>query len=158
MIKGSNHISEQIHVLNILQKNFILEQLSKIELNEIQARTINYVFTYPGVIQRDLAQYLGKQNATITNILKILEKKKYITRKITVGNERQKELYITEEGKKLAHFIQKIFLDLENVILNSLHDSEIDSLKEGLKKVSDNLKQSMDVETPLDDRVLYAEQ
>jgi len=142
MIKGSNHVSEQIHLVHILQKNYIHVQLSKIDLNEIQARTINYVLTYPGAIQRELAQYLGKQNATITNVLKILEKKKYIKREITVGNERQKQLYLTEDGEKLAALIQKIFLDLEKVVLSSLLDSEINNLKDGLKKVSETLKQN----------------
>ncbi|AZN43502.1 MarR family transcriptional regulator [Paenibacillus albus] len=140
MIKGTNTISEQIHLVQILQKTYILKQLKKLELNEIQARTLNYIYTHPGSIQRDLAQYLGKKDATITNILKNLENDKYIKREITVGNERQKQLYMTEDGKKLADLIQKVFLDLENVILNSLCDSEINSLKDGLKKVSDILK------------------
>ncbi|QHT58587.1 winged helix-turn-helix transcriptional regulator [Paenibacillus lycopersici] len=140
MIKGTNSISEQIHLLHILQKHYIHKQLSKIELNEIQARTLNYVLTYPGVIQRDLAQYLGKQNATITNILKILEKRKYIKREITAGNERQKELYITEDGKRQAEFIQHIFSDLEDIISGALHDLEKSNVKDGLKKISDHLK------------------
>ncbi|TBL77396.1 MarR family winged helix-turn-helix transcriptional regulator [Paenibacillus thalictri] len=142
MIKGANHISEQIHFVSILQKSYIQKQLSKIELNEIQARTINYILTHPGTIQRDLAQYLGKQDATITNILKNLEKGKYITRKITVGNERQKQLYLTEGGEKLAELIQNIFFDLEKVILSSLSNSEINNLMNGLKKVSHDLEQN----------------
>ena len=44
MIKGTNNISEQIYVLNILQKTYIHERLRKTGINEIQARTINYVF------------------------------------------------------------------------------------------------------------------
>ena len=140
MIKGTNNISEQIYVLNILQKTYIHERLRKTGINEIQARTINYVFTYPGVIQKDLAQYLGKQNATITNILKLLEKKNYIKREIPASNERQKKLYITEDGEKLVALIEKIFLDLENVILSSLYDLEIKNLKVGLKKISENIK------------------
>jgi DNA-binding MarR family transcriptional regulator len=96
------------------------------------------VFTYPGHIQKDLAQYLGKQDATITNILKLLEKKNYIKREIPDGNERQKKLYLTEDGKKLVELIQKIFLDLENVIVSSLLDSEIKNIKDGLKKISKN--------------------
>jgi MarR family transcriptional repressor of mepA len=141
MIKGTNNISEQIHLLNILQQAYIHDHLRKIGLNEIQARTINYVFTYPGNIQKDLAQYLGKQNATVTNILKLLEKKNYIKREIPDRNERQKKLYVTADGEALIALIQKIFLDLENVILSSLHDSEIKDIKDGLKKIGENLSE-----------------
>lgn len=140
MIKGTNNISEQIYQLSILQQTFVHEQLKKLGLNEMQARTIYYVFTYPGAIQKDLAQYLGKQDATITNILKLLEKSNYIKREIPADNERQKKLYLTENGEKSVELIQKIFQDLEYAMSSSLNASEIKDLKEELKKIIDHFR------------------
>lgn len=140
MIKGADNISEQIYFLSILQKNYIHEELKKIDINEMQARTINYISTYSGTIQKKLAEYLGKQNATITNILKTLEKKGYIKREIPEGNEREKRLYITDEGKEVVVAIQDIFSRLESIMMDSLNDIEINNLKNELKKISENFK------------------
>ncbi len=140
MLKNTGNISEQIYLISTMQKSYVQEQLRKLGLNEIQARTLNYIYIYPGKIQKDLAKYLGKQNATITNILKLLEGKHYIKREIPSDNERQKNLYLTEDGEKAAEMIQTIFHDLEDILTNALSTSEIENIKGGLKKISDILK------------------
>lgn len=82
-----------------------------------------------------MAVYLGKQDATVTNILKTLEKQAYIYREIPADNERQKKLYLTEKGQDLIKEIQQIFRDLENQITSSLEEEEQQQLKQLLKKI-----------------------
>lgn len=133
---GKERLSEQIYHLNNLQQDFILKRLKKIDLTEHQARTLNYIADNPGTIQKELANYLGKQHATITNILKGLETRDYISRKIPNDNERQKRLYLTAEGEKLVDQVQQIFLDLEVVITSSISESDEKNVRDILKNIS----------------------
>lgn len=141
MRTGKESLSEQIRTLSILQQEFIREHLKEIELNVMQARAVNYISFYPGTIQKDLALYLGKQNATVTNILKLLEKQDYIRREIPDDNERQKKLYLTEKGNETAIFLQKMFQDLDLLFIASITDEERAIAEDILKKITSFIRQ-----------------
>lgn len=49
-----------------------------------------------------LAKKTGISNATMTPLLKLLEKKQFITRQMLPGNERQKNIVLTQKGKDLS--------------------------------------------------------
>ena len=49
-----------------------------------------------------LAERTGLANATMTPLLKRLEKKSYISRKVLVDNERQKCIVLTKAGRDLS--------------------------------------------------------
>ena len=49
-----------------------------------------------------IAEKTGLSKATMTPLLKRLENKNLIQRKILCGNERQKNITLTEEGRKLS--------------------------------------------------------
>ncbi|QKE71354.1 MarR family transcriptional regulator [Arthrobacter citreus] len=136
---GEDRLSEQIYHFNNLQKDFILKRLTSMNLNEQQARTLNYIANNPGTIQKDLANYLGKQTATVTNILKGLEAKAYISREIPSNNERQKRLYLTAEGKNLVDLVQQIFFDLEAVLTSSISESDKKNVRDILKLIGTKL-------------------
>ncbi|WP_245186917.1 MarR family winged helix-turn-helix transcriptional regulator [Enterococcus larvae] len=130
-----NSLSEQLYSINNLQQEYIQHRLKRIDLNTQQARTLNYIFSNSGTIQKELAIYLGKQDATITNLLKTLEKKHYITREIPENNERQKKLYLTDKGITAVQEIQAIFIELEEALSSLLTKSEQATTKQLLKKI-----------------------
>lgn len=135
MKTNQDTLSENIYLVNLMQQEFIDTRLKKIGLTAHQARALNYIGFNPGVIQKKLANYLGKQDATVTNILKVLEKKVYIERKIPVDNERQKNLFLTEQGLELTQEIRKIFDDLNQHVIDGLAEDEQVQLKKLLKKI-----------------------
>ena len=139
MLRGTDDISEQIYVLSILQQKFVHDQLKQIGLNEMQARTIHYVNSFPGHIQKDLAAYLGKQDATVTNLLKQMEKMNYLRREIPNNNERQKHLFLTDYGVEKANQIQFVFIELEKKMNSDFIQVDIQSLKSLLKKLSNSM-------------------
>jgi len=55
-----------------------------------------------------LAKTTGLTSATMTPLLKLLEKKKFITREIMTGNERQKNIALTPEGKPCQVNVQRL--------------------------------------------------
>ncbi|OJG36712.1 hypothetical protein RV00_GL001157 [Enterococcus devriesei] len=132
---NEDNLSENIYQANLVQQEFIETRLKKIGLTSHQARALNYISRYPGVIQKKIANYLGKQDATITNILKTLEKKDYIYREIPKNNERQKNLFLTEKGEESIKQIRLIFQDLEAQLTQELEAEEQLLLKKLLKKI-----------------------
>lgn len=132
----SDSISEKIYQISNLQQNFVAQSLKYLELNPIQARSLNYIAQHPGTIQKNLAGYLEKPNATVTNILKSLEKADFIKRKIPVENERQKQLFLTVAGERVIGEVEQIFAQLNALVELELTAKEIDSLNQVLPKVA----------------------
>lgn len=138
-INPTEGLSEQLYSVHNLQQEFIQTRLKGIGLNTQQARTLNYIFANPGTIQKRLATYLGKQDATVTNLLKNLEKKHYLLRKIPDDNERQKQLYLTAKGDAAVEKIQAIFNELEQSLADILSKSEQETVTQLIKKIRQQL-------------------
>ncbi|GAA2903105.1 MarR family transcriptional regulator [Enterococcus pseudoavium] len=139
MISQRKDLAEKIYQIGILQQNFVLEKLRAVQLNSLQAHSLNYISKHPATIQRDLARYLGKQQATVTNILKVLEGKGFIYREIPKANERQKNIYLTAEGEKMVLQVQAIFEDLGEQVDKAFSSEEKQQFQTFLKRVEEQL-------------------
>ncbi|MGY3778755.1 MarR family winged helix-turn-helix transcriptional regulator [Isobaculum melis] len=142
MISKGDSIAEHIYMLSILQQKYVVDKLKQLQLNSVQARSLTYIFLYPGTIQRDIATYLGKQQATITNILKGLEERKIIYREIPKNNERQKNIFLTSDGEQLVKQVNLIFEQLNQKICNDLTIEEKKQLKKILIKAEKSFSEN----------------
>ncbi|MBC2078707.1 winged helix-turn-helix transcriptional regulator [Listeria booriae] len=140
VILGENELSEKIYTLSLLQQDYISKRLKGIHLNVLQAKSLNYVSVNSGTIQKDLANYLGKQNATVTNILKELEKKQLIYREIPKDNERQKKIFLTSGGAQLVGEVQQAFADLNQEMEQIISAKEKAQIVAGLEKLIADFK------------------
>ncbi|MBC1226700.1 winged helix-turn-helix transcriptional regulator [Listeria booriae] len=140
VILGENELSEKIYTLSLLQQDYISKRLKGIHLNVLQAKSLNYVSVNSGTIQKDLANYLGKQNATVTNILKELEKKQLIYREIPKDNERQKKIFLTSGGEQLVGEVQQAFADLNREMEQIISAKEKAQIIAGLEKLIADFK------------------
>ncbi|PKZ21130.1 MarR family transcriptional regulator [Aerococcus sanguinicola] len=113
-------ISHLIFQLANLQKKYLFERLKEVDLNPIQAQTLHYIYREAGPIQRSLATYLGKHEATISNILNVLEDRGYLYRQTASDNSRQKQIFLTASGHKQVEKINGIFKDLEAELCSDL--------------------------------------
>lgn len=141
MIFNLESLAERIYQLSILQQNEVLTQLKKVQLNSLQARSLTYINQYPGTMQRDVAIYLGKKQATVTNILKGLQERQFIYREIPKDNERQKNIFLTREGKQIVSQVNQIFEQLDEKVRSGLTKEEQKQLKENLLKVENHFKE-----------------
>ncbi|MBE5102389.1 MarR family winged helix-turn-helix transcriptional regulator [Priestia aryabhattai] len=114
-IKFGNPVVDGINELSEAKINYFQARIKPLGITFIQAQTLQYINYHPGTMQKSLAEYLGKQTATITNVLKGLEKDNLINRKVPKENERQKLLYLTEDGQRLVAIIQTFFDDFGNI-------------------------------------------
>lgn len=117
------------------------EKINKLGLNSQQGRMIGYIYEHQdsGIIQRDLADAFQRREASITSMLRGLEKKGYIERRIPKNNERQKNIYVLPKGAELVEEFNKTFVDIENSITTNLSEDEKENLLALLLKVNNNL-------------------
>jgi DNA-binding MarR family transcriptional regulator len=139
MISKREDLAEKIYAVSTLQQNFVIERLKTLHLNSLQSRSLNFIAMYPGTMQRELANYLGKQQATVTNILKVLEEKKLIYRRIPKNNERQKNIYLTPEGEQMVEKVQTIFDELGRQMESVFSKEERQQFEHFLKRAEDQL-------------------
>jgi methyl-accepting chemotaxis protein len=97
-----------------------------------------------GLIQKDLEKVFNRRGASITSMIQGLEKKGYISRRISPSDERQKLLYTTQKGKALIEEFEHLFEEVEtaiNSIVEKVEDgvvfsNEIAKRAEGLTQQS----------------------
>lgn len=126
-------------IIGIKLKNKADSSISELGLNSQQGRTIAYIDEHEGAIQKDLAEAFCKKDASITSLLKGLEKKGYIERRIPRENEREKRLYVLPKGKELIETFNDRFLEIEDEITACLSKDEIETLQKLLTKINNNL-------------------
>lgn len=138
---NNDSVAEKMYTLSILQQNEVIAKLKKLELNSLQARSLTYIDLNPGTMQRNVATYLSKKQATITNILKGLQERKLIYREIPKENERQKNIFLTSEGEHTVSQINRIFNQLDEKVCSGLTQEEQIWLKNSLIKIEKSLKE-----------------
>mgnify|MGYP001559609126 CR=1 FL=1 len=116
-------------------------KLNKIGLNAQQGRMIGYIYENQnkGIIQKDLAEKYQLKGASISSMLKGLEKKGYVERIIPAENARQKNIYVLEKGANLVEEFNEIFSDVEAKLVKNLTIEEMELLKKLLVKVRNGL-------------------
>lgn len=141
MISNRDGLAEKVYLLAMLQQTYVGKRLKTLQLNSLQARSLSYIFLHPGTIQREIADYLGKKQATVTNILKGLEERNLIYRKIPKDNERQKNIFLTDEGKQLVEQVNLIFERLDKKVRNGLTKDEQEQLESNIMKARKNFEE-----------------
>ena len=86
-------------------------------------------------MQRDIAHYLNRQEASVTNLLKGLVRRNLIVRTIPLENERTKLLSLTQAGADLVESIQKSFTQMNILLEDPLSDAEATKLTQLLNTV-----------------------
>ncbi|WP_127848781.1 MarR family winged helix-turn-helix transcriptional regulator [Lacticaseibacillus hulanensis] len=136
---ADNELVEQIFRLTREEQSFIQRELKQFGINILQARTLNFIAQHPAAIQKELSRYLSKQEATTTNILKALETKKLVERKVPAENERLKQLYLLPDGQVLVQKVRSVFIDLEKRVTAPLSGEEKQLMLRLLRRINDQV-------------------
>lgn len=133
--------SQLIRSIAIKMKLSADEKVKKLGVNSQQGRMIGYIYEHQdnGIIQKDLALAFQRTEASITSMLKGLEKKGYIERRIPKENERLKYIYVLPKGAELIEDFNKLVVETEENIIASLTKQEKETLLALLLKVDRNL-------------------
>lgn len=119
--------------------HYLNSQLEKFQLTTEQWIVLLKLSEQDKLSQKLLAKISGKDQPTLTRILDILERKKFIERHPSKEDRRSFSIHITEEGlilsKKVAPFLEEVFM----AMLKGIPDEKLEIYKEVLLQINDNI-------------------
>ena len=119
----------------------LLDQ-EKLELlpSPTQLQIIEYIINSDEeVLQCDLEKAIKLRRATISGVLKTMEKKNLITRVISSKDARVKKIILSDKTKKMYLESKAKLEALEELITSNISDNEINIFLEVMDKMQENL-------------------
>ncbi len=107
-----------------------------------RARTLLALMEQEGLYQKELAEALEIENATMVRLLDGLERQSFIERQTVQGDRRAKRVVMTAEGKILAEQVVKLAGDVREDLLEGVSDEELSVALNVLRKMSDSMNKS----------------
>ncbi|KLT68819.1 MarR family winged helix-turn-helix transcriptional regulator [Flavobacterium sp. ABG] len=92
--------------------------------------------------QKEIANLIFKDNASITRIIELMVKKDYLKREINEFDRRKFNLKITEKGQNTIELLSPVIAHNRETALNGLTNNEIEFLDKILNKIISNCKTS----------------
>jgi len=94
------------------------------------------------VIQKDMAEILGKDQSAILRTVDALQKKDLVRRVLDTNDRRKNFLMVTKKGERVIEQYLKIEFQLNEELLDGLNDSDLDAfykVVEHIKKRAETL-------------------
>ncbi|MCC8989432.1 MAG: MarR family transcriptional regulator [Staphylococcus sp.] len=123
-------------------KNYADRRLDDFGITQEQSHTLGYIYRHQekGISQKDIMKTFDRKGSTVSSILKNLEKRDLVYRKVNPEDTRSKILKLTDEGITLVESFTKVFDEIEErIILNFAEEDKI-KLKEYLEQMMKNLE------------------
>lgn len=118
----------------------ILEHINDITLD--QALVLTIIDAEPSISQKEIANFLYKDYASLTRIIELMVEKNYVTRQTNKADRRRFNLIITKKGNTaLKKILPIIKANRESAILG-LSQQEVSQLNTLLNKIIINCKKN----------------
>jgi DNA-binding MarR family transcriptional regulator len=121
-------------------RKFSQKKLSS-EVNDMtidQGMILAFLDKYPDKTQKEIAALAFKDNASMTRMLDLMEKKRYLTRSINQANRRRFNIEITPKGKQVLKTLAPIIVSNRQNALQGISEEEIIQIETILKKIKSN--------------------
>jgi MarR family transcriptional regulator, repressor for mepA len=116
--------------------------LMQFDITNQQARVVGFIGEKQdeGIIvnQKDIESYLDITGASVSNLLRGLEKKGFIERIRSASDDRAKEISLTLKGIELIATFNSVFSETEDKIVQGMTEEQKKLFLELLKKVLKN--------------------
>ncbi|NSW89179.1 MAG: MarR family transcriptional regulator [Firmicutes bacterium] len=113
--------------------------LSKLGVYPGQPAVLFTLMNHNGISQKELAEKLKLKNATVTVMLKRMEKNHLLFRKTDDKDLRVSRVYLTETGREKIIEMEEIFTSLEKECFDGFTEEEKILLRRFLIHIRDNL-------------------
>ena len=125
----TDSIGYEIKVINNIMHKSMMKSVADSGVDKVTVMhswIIGYLSRSEGadIYQKDIEQKFKISRSTATNILKLMEKKGYITRESVQSDARLKKLLLTEKGILLDREIQNTIRENERRLNSVLTDEE----------------------------------
>lgn len=137
---ADQQLANKIYRLGHIERVLVDRELSPLNLRMNHARVLHFIDQHPGCLQKEVADYLDYQAASLTNLINFLEKRKMLVRKVDPQNGRQRQLFLLDSGKQAVTKSDAVFAKLNRLVgdfdpdlVNKL-DQKITYLEDFLRK------------------------
>ena len=90
------------------------------------------------VIQKDMAEIMGKDKSAILRLIDSLEEKELVRRVVDINDRRKNYLMVTKKGEKLIKQYLKIEMELMEELQQGLKASDIDTFYKVVNHIKNN--------------------
>ncbi|MBN8694912.1 MAG: MarR family transcriptional regulator [Bacteroidetes bacterium] len=99
---------------------------------------IKTIMENPDIKQQELGEKIFKDNASVTRIIELLVKAKYLKRKSNSEDRRRFGLEVTEKGKEIIAGVYAIVLKNRATALKGISKTELEITKKVLERITGN--------------------
>lgn len=132
-------IGRNISILYRSEVNYADKQINNLNINKVQVEILLFVKDNRDTNLKEINNYFRFNKATITKIIKHLEKEKYVKSVVNKNDRREKMLTITQKGESiLPHYI-KTFNLWESIILKDISEENIEIARNVLAQMVKNI-------------------
>jgi DNA-binding MarR family transcriptional regulator len=121
---GKQKLDEQLEVLNLKWHDLVL---------------LLVVEKVPGIEQTRLIPFLQTDKANVTKLIQKLEQNNYLYRETNKTDKRNKNVFLTNEGKKLVPKLYEIMNIWEDSCFFEIDQSELELYKKISSKIINNI-------------------
>ena len=91
-----------------------------------------------GMLQKDLARFVGVEGPTLVRVLDYLERKKLIERRADASDRRAKSVHLTDQGHESLRQIDSIANELRARLLDGIDDRELQTCLSVFERIRGN--------------------
>ena len=124
-------------------RKFAQEQISE-HIDGItvdQSLALIYIHKFPGMSHHSLADLLFKDGASLTRMIKTMEKNDFLQREINPEDLRRYQLKLTPKGSDIVQALSQVIKTNRSRALQGISAAEETQLKTILQKIIDNCNQ-----------------
>jgi DNA-binding MarR family transcriptional regulator len=123
-------------------RKFSQKNISKVvdDITIDQKMVLHYLYEYPDLNQKEIAELVFRDNASLTRMIDIMVKKKYLNRLMNHQDRRRYKIEVTSKGKDILVKLPPVIASNRKKALDGLTKDELIQLEEILNKILLNLK------------------
>ena len=121
------------------QKSFDIELRKNAGVSLSQWRVVGALVMQPGLTQKEIADKVGIEGATLVPILDKMEKEGLLKRKPDSSDRRVNRIYLTQKADSLWESMIECVLRIRKSSAKNISESDIQTTLETLRKISQNL-------------------
>ena len=110
------------------------------DLSEEQLGVLSSVYQKSGLSQKEIARVSGKDPASVTRMLDLLEKKDLLKRKASEYDRRSTAVHLTKKGMDFMEEVQPIMLELREFGIRKVSADDVRTFLNVLKRIEKNME------------------
>ena len=121
------------------QKSFDIELRKNAGVSLSQWRVVGTLVIQPGLTQKEIADKVGIEGATLVPILDKMEKEGLLKRKPDSSDRRVNRIYLTQKADSLWESMVECALKIRKSSTKNISENDLQTTLETLRKISQNL-------------------